>query len=165
MGLRLRLRANVDISHFSPTNRVILTALKRYGMIVADNGSNWFLSGAPDDHWNNDDLHALGAIPGSDFEVINTSSLQVDPDSGQVRGQSPGTMTPLATANASETPGSDALTPTAQSVSRKGDANSGANISPLVTAGSALAGGLAGLGIWLLVRRRRALSSQARSRE
>ena len=45
---------------------VILTALKRYGMIVADNGSNWFLSGAPDDRWSNDDLHALGAIPGSD---------------------------------------------------------------------------------------------------
>ncbi len=88
MGLRLRLKANVDISRFSPANRIILTALKRYGMIVADNGSNWYLSGAPDDRWSNDDLHALGAIPGSDFEVVNTSSLMVNQDSGQARSQS-----------------------------------------------------------------------------
>jgi hypothetical protein len=161
MGLRLRLKAYVDMSRFSPANRVILTALKRYGMIVADNGSNWFLSGAPDDRWNNDDLHALGAIPGSDFEVVNASSLQVSPDSGQVRAQSaaPGaTTTPLATAGASETPESDALTPTTQSASRQGDANSGPHTWPLVIAGIALVGSLAGLGYWLLVRRRRALS-------
>src|SRR5207302_2382388 len=65
MGLRLRLKASVNISSFSPPNRVILTALKHYGMIVADNGSNWFISGTPDQRWNNDDLHALGEIPGS----------------------------------------------------------------------------------------------------
>ena len=53
----------------------MLAALKRYGMIVADNGSNWFISGAPDRHWNNDALHTIGAIRGSDFEVVNTSSL------------------------------------------------------------------------------------------
>ena len=74
-GLRLRLKANMNISSFSRTNQVILTALKHYGMIVADNGSSWFISGAPDNHWNNDDLHALGAIPGSDFEAIDESSL------------------------------------------------------------------------------------------
>ena len=85
MGLRLRLKASVNISSFSPTNRVILTALKHYGMIVADNGSNWFISGTPDKRWNNDDLHALGEIPGSDFEVVDESSLQVSPNSGQAR--------------------------------------------------------------------------------
>lgn len=85
MGLRLRLKASVNISSFSPTNRVILTALKRYGMIVADNGSSWFISGTPDQRWNNDDLHTLGEITGSDFEVVDESSLQVSLDSGQAR--------------------------------------------------------------------------------
>jgi hypothetical protein len=85
MGLRVRLKANVDISSFSPTNQVILTALKHYGMIVADNGSNWYLSGAPDDHWNNDDLAQLSHIQGSDFEVVDTSSLQISSDSGEAR--------------------------------------------------------------------------------
>jgi hypothetical protein len=60
MGLRLRLKANVNISSFSHTNQIILTALKHYGMIVADNGSSWYISTAPDIRWNNDDLHRLG---------------------------------------------------------------------------------------------------------
>lgn len=97
MGLRLRLKANVNISSFSHTNQVILTALKHYGMFVADNGSSWFISGAPDNRWNNDDLHALGAIPGSDFEVIDESSLQVSANSGQAGGSTPTTSTPPVT--------------------------------------------------------------------
>ena len=64
---------------------MILTALKVYGMIVADNGSNWYLSGAPDSRWNDDVLNQLKTIPGSDFEVVDTSSLQVSPNSGQAR--------------------------------------------------------------------------------
>ena len=96
-GLRLRLKANMNISSFSRTNQVILTALKHYGMIVADNGSSWFISGAPDNHWNNDDLHALGAIPGSDFEAIDESSLQVNANSGQAGGSTPITSTTPAT--------------------------------------------------------------------
>ncbi len=56
--------------------RVVLEALKRYGMILADNGSSWFVSGAPDPHWSNDDLHTLGRVHGSDFEVVDASSLQ-----------------------------------------------------------------------------------------
>ena len=55
--------------------RVVLEALKRYGMIVADNGSDWYVSGAPDPRWSNDDLHTLGRVPGSAFEVVDTSSL------------------------------------------------------------------------------------------
>jgi len=88
MGMRLRLKANIDISHFSPTNQVILTALKHYGMFVADNGSSWFLSGAPDKRWNNNDLHLLDGIVGSDFEAVDESSLQASPNSGKVKAPS-----------------------------------------------------------------------------
>lgn len=85
MGLRLRLKANIDISSFSPTDQVILTALKHYGMFVADNGSSWYLSGAPDNRWNNNDLHLLDKINGSDFEAVDESSLQVSPNSGKAK--------------------------------------------------------------------------------
>ena len=72
MGLRVRLKASFDVSGFPRQARVVLTALKRYGMLVADNGSSWYISGAPDPRWNNDDLHALGRVKGSDFEVVQT---------------------------------------------------------------------------------------------
>ncbi|HEX6108775.1 MAG TPA: hypothetical protein VFZ02_05125 [Ktedonobacteraceae bacterium] len=100
MGLRLRLKANVNISSFSRANQIILTALKHYGMIVADNGSSWYISGAPDNRWNNDDLHMLGTVPGSDFEAVDESSLQVNVNSGQAAGSTPivSTPPPLATA-------------------------------------------------------------------
>jgi hypothetical protein len=75
MGLRVRLKANVDISGFPRQARIVLQALKTYGMIVADNGSNWYISGAPNPRWSNDDLHTLGRITGADFEVVDTSSL------------------------------------------------------------------------------------------
>jgi hypothetical protein len=73
MGQRLRLKASVDISHLPRQARIVATALKRYGMIVADNGSDWFISGAPYPRWHNDDLHALGRLKGSDFEVVSES--------------------------------------------------------------------------------------------
>lgn len=76
MGLRVRLRANFDTSRYPRQVRVILTALKRYGMIVADNGSNWFISGAPDPRWNDNALHAIGGVTGADFEVVDTSKLR-----------------------------------------------------------------------------------------
>jgi hypothetical protein len=75
MGLRLRLKATVDISGYGPQSRVILTALKRYGMILADNGSGYYISGAPDPGWNDDELHGLGGIKGSMFEVVNTTGF------------------------------------------------------------------------------------------
>ena len=75
MGLRLRLKADFDISGFSTTNQIILRALKKYGMILADNGSDWFLSGAPDSRWDNDDLRQLKSIKGSSFEVVNTGEI------------------------------------------------------------------------------------------
>jgi hypothetical protein len=75
MGLRVRLKASFDISGFPPQARVVLQALKRYGMILADNGSPWYISGAPNPRWNNDDLHSLGRVTGADLEVVDTSSL------------------------------------------------------------------------------------------
>jgi hypothetical protein len=75
MGLRVRLKTGVNIASFPPQARVVLRALQRYGMILADNGSPWYVSGAPNRHWSNDALHTLGRLTGADFEVVDTSSL------------------------------------------------------------------------------------------
>lgn len=86
MGLRLRLKASFDISSFPKDVQVILTALKKYGMFVADNQgvTSWVLTGAPDPRWNNYDLNTLGRVQGSDFEAVDESMLQAAPDSGRV---------------------------------------------------------------------------------
>jgi hypothetical protein len=84
LGQRFRLRADYDISGFSPPVRVILTALKQYGMFLADNGSAWYISGGPDERWDNDILHELGDVPGSAFEAVDESGLMLDPDSAAV---------------------------------------------------------------------------------
>ena len=75
MGQRLRLKAGFDISRFPRQSRIVLRALKRYGMILADNGSSWYVSGAPSRGWDNDDLHSLHGVPGDAFEVVDTSRL------------------------------------------------------------------------------------------
>ena len=75
MGLRVRLRASFDTSGFGKQARVVLQALKHYGMLLADNGSPWYISGAPSRGWDNDDLHDLRRVRGRDFEVVDTSSL------------------------------------------------------------------------------------------
>jgi hypothetical protein len=76
MGLRLRLKKGFPIKGFPKQARIVLKALKRYGMIVADNGSDWYISGAPNKHWNNDALHQLGEVTGSNFVVVDTSNLR-----------------------------------------------------------------------------------------
>jgi hypothetical protein len=76
MGLRLRLKAGFDTRPFPRQARIVLEALKRYGMIVADNGSDWYLSGAPDPRWSNDQLHTLHNVTGSAFEVVDTRTLR-----------------------------------------------------------------------------------------
>jgi hypothetical protein len=83
MGQRFRLRADFDISSYAAQNQVILRALKKYGMILADNGSSWFISGAPDERWNNDTLAELKQVHGSDFEAVDASSLMIVPDSAR----------------------------------------------------------------------------------
>jgi hypothetical protein len=75
MGMRVRLKASFDISEYSTANQVILRALKKYGMFVADNGPGWFLSGAPDPRWSNDDLGTLKTIKGSNFEVVQMGTI------------------------------------------------------------------------------------------
>jgi hypothetical protein len=70
MGMRVRLKANYDTTAFTPTVRAILRAMMRYGMLVADNGSGWFVSGAPDSRWSDDELATLARVPSTAFEVI-----------------------------------------------------------------------------------------------
>jgi hypothetical protein len=85
MGQRFRLKASVDISSYPAQVQVIFKALKTYGLILADNGSNWYISGAPDARWNDDMLvTAFRGLKGGDFEAVDVSSLMVNPDSGQV---------------------------------------------------------------------------------
>jgi uncharacterized repeat protein (TIGR01451 family) len=85
MGLRFRLKANFDISGFKPQTRVILAALKKYGMILADNGTSWYISGEPNAGWIDDELvDDLRRVRGSDFEAVDESALQLSPDSMQV---------------------------------------------------------------------------------
>jgi hypothetical protein len=76
MGLRVRLKAGVNIATLPPQARIVAQALKTYGMILADNGSNWYLGGAPSEKWSNDQLHALGRLTGADFEVVDTVKLR-----------------------------------------------------------------------------------------
>lgn len=85
LGQRFRLRADFDVSGFSPANQIILRALKAYGMMLADNGSPWFLSGAPSAGWNDHELRQLLGIRGTDFEAVDVSALRLAPDSAQAR--------------------------------------------------------------------------------
>jgi hypothetical protein len=85
MGLRLRLKASVNIAGLPAQARIVAQAMKTYGMIVADNGSSWFISGTPDAGWDNDALATLGGLKGSDFEAVDTASLMVDANSGRTR--------------------------------------------------------------------------------
>ncbi len=85
MGQRFRLRADYPVDDFAPEVQVILRAMQQYGLILADNGSPWYVSGAPDERWDNDALHALHQVHGSDLEAVDVSVLMLDPDSGQVR--------------------------------------------------------------------------------
>jgi hypothetical protein len=75
MGMRVRLKASYDISGYPASARVILQALKTYGMIVADNGSDWFISGAPDARWNDAELNTLKQVQGSNFEVVRMGTV------------------------------------------------------------------------------------------
>ena len=76
MGLRVRLKASFDVSGYPRQARVVLTALKRYGMLVSDNGSDWYITGSPNPGWRNDDLRTLGRVKGSEFEVVDTRTLR-----------------------------------------------------------------------------------------
>ena len=107
MGQRFRLKASYDISGFSPTNQIILKAMKKYGMILADNGwdkdnRKWWISGVRDDRWNTGDLWDLTSVKGTDFEAVDVSSLMIDSNSGKARVTP--TVTPTPTPNPTPAP-------------------------------------------------------------
>jgi hypothetical protein len=83
MGARFRLKAGFDLSGFSPKARVVLRAMKRYGLILADNGSDWYFQGTRDRRWRNALLDQLKTVPASAFEAVDVSSCMVDPDSAR----------------------------------------------------------------------------------
>jgi hypothetical protein len=85
MGQRFRLKASFNTSGYPSQAQIVLEALKKYGMILSDNGAPWYITGAPDEQWNNDALHTLHQLRGSDFEAVDSSSLMIDQDSGQAR--------------------------------------------------------------------------------
>ena len=85
MGERFRLKASFDISSYPADVQVILRAMKKYGVILADNGSAWYISGAPDSRWNDDNLSRLSGVKGSNFEAIDESGLMIDPNSGAAK--------------------------------------------------------------------------------
>ena len=89
MGTRFRLKANFNITGYSRNNQVILRAMKRYGLILADNGSPWFIGGAPDPRWDDDDLHQLRQITGSNFEAVDESDWQMQPSSARADPTAP----------------------------------------------------------------------------
>ena len=110
MGARFRLKSTVNVANYPPQVRVVLVALQRYGMFVADNGSAWYINGVPDERWDNDVLQQFRTIVGSQLEAVDESSLMVSPDSAQARsdGTTPGTSTPTPAVTTTPTP-----TPTA----------------------------------------------------
>ncbi len=88
MGQRFRLKSSFNTSGYPYQTRVVLDALKKYGMILADNGAPWYISGVPDDRWDNDDLHTLHQLKGSDFEAVDSSSLIINQNSGKALANS-----------------------------------------------------------------------------
>jgi hypothetical protein len=98
MGERFRLRATFDITPFPADVQVILRAMKTYGIMLADNGSAWYISGKPDDRWNNDNLRTLGQLLGSNFEAVDATGLMIDPNSGAAKQQ--GTSVAVSPASA-----------------------------------------------------------------
>jgi hypothetical protein len=97
MGMKLRLKANFDISGFSANNQVILTAFKKYGIIMADNGSSMYIGGTPDDRWDNDDLHNLSQVQASDFEVVQMNPIYTAANVPQGSAPAIGSFTANAT--------------------------------------------------------------------
>jgi hypothetical protein len=111
MGARFRLRAGYDISRFRADTQVVLRAMQRHGVILADNGSNWFFTGTAENGWDTRMLDELKTVPAGAFDAIDESSLMVDPNSGQVRGGAPASPRPGAPA-ATTSPRRAAAAPT-----------------------------------------------------
>jgi hypothetical protein len=94
MGARFRLKMSYDISSYGAEAQVVLTAFKHYGLIVADNGSDWFFQGTEDSSWDDTIISDLKLVPVNQFEAVDESSLMADPNSAQVRGRFTGQAPP-----------------------------------------------------------------------
>ncbi len=97
LGQRFRLKSSFNTSGYPYQAQVVLNALKNYGMILADNGAPWYITGAPDERWDNDALHTLHQLKGTDFEAVDSSSLMIDQNSGQARSAPAVTVSPHRT--------------------------------------------------------------------
>jgi hypothetical protein len=93
MGQRFRLKSSVNVGDFPVEVRPIVEAMKTYGIILADNGSNWYVTGTHDVRWDDEALSSLGDLTGSMFEAVDVSGLIVDPDSGAVALKTPADLT------------------------------------------------------------------------
>lgn len=127
MGQRFRLKADYDISPFDPQVQVILRALKKYGLLLADNGSSWFISGAPDSHWDDEILGQLKQVKGIDLEAVDTSSLMFSASSGVVLvpPRPSGSVVPFTS-----TPVFDLATGNSQKITLAGDVVSSTILNP-----------------------------------
>jgi hypothetical protein len=105
MGMRIRLKASFDISSYSAANQVILTAMKKYGMILADNGSYFYFQGVPDPRWDDDDLHNLDSIQSSNFEVVQMTPTYPGYDDATAPTGAPPTIGSFAASSTSVTAG------------------------------------------------------------
>jgi hypothetical protein len=143
MGERFRLKASVDISSYPADVQVILRAMKKYGIILADNGSAWFISGKPDPRWNNDNLRAFSRLLGENFEAVDATVLRVDPDSGEAR-QSTVSVTVSPTSPTVRVSGSLQFTATVSGAS--GGVTWSVND---IAGGNALVGTISGTGLYL----------------
>ncbi|GAB4546138.1 MAG: hypothetical protein Fur002_20950 [Anaerolineales bacterium] len=85
MGARFRLKAEYDVSGFPRELQIILQAFKTYGIILADHGADWYVSGAPDERWDNDMLHLLDVLQGGDFEAVDSSQMMIDENFGEAK--------------------------------------------------------------------------------
>jgi hypothetical protein len=119
MGAFFRLKAGFDISGFSAQNQVILRALKKHGMVLADNGSSWFMSGAPNAGWNDDDLNRLRSVPGSAFEAVDVSSIKVSSTSYAISaGGTTTTALPSSTTSTTVPPSSTTVPPSSTTTTK-----------------------------------------------
>ena len=133
MGARFRLKSSFSLSGYRSDTKVILTAMKRYGMIAADNGSDWYFQGTAEDGWSNAMLDELKSIPASAFEAVDESSLMMSSNSGQVRTTTP-TTTHTTTKKTTPKPASTQRPAPKPSPSRSPSASPSASVSPSATA-------------------------------
>jgi hypothetical protein len=146
MGARFRLRSSYDISRLRPDTQVVLRAFKTYGLLLADNGSNWFFQGTAENGWDNGLLDELKSVPASAFDAVDESSLMADPNSARVKGApAPAPAPPASTRTrspAATTGSTKGATPTTAAAPAPTSAVPPASIPPESTSSTTAAAGV-----------------------